>query len=146
MEAALNLERPDATLVTRQLSHTADTDINYYQALSGSKHAATALQRMEEARAKKSEGKGKAEIAPKTTPLSAKGKGKEEMTTESTPTRKRRRFTEEEEEMITLYFEDNIQSSDTPHLEDGVVFLQNHPLERTPKNIQDKVKTIIKNE
>ncbi len=30
-EAALNLEGPDAILVTRQLSHTADTDINYYQ-------------------------------------------------------------------------------------------------------------------
>ncbi len=75
-------------------------------------------------------------------PLSAEGKGIEEMTTESMPVRKRRRFTEEEEETITLYFEDNIQSGDTPHLEDCAVFLQNHPLKRTPKN---KVKTIIKN-
>jgi hypothetical protein len=42
-EAALKLTGPQAALVSKQLSHTPDTDAKFYQPLSGPQHAALAV-------------------------------------------------------------------------------------------------------
>ncbi len=62
---------------------------------------------------------------------------------ESTKTT-RRKYTDDETETISLYFDSYIDSNSTPSLLTCGQFLQDHNLDRNKKNIQDKVKNIIK--
>ena len=171
-EAALNMSGADAALITRQLSHSVETDVRFYQALSGSHHAATAFHAMEQMRKTKGEGKpemtknaiGAKDGVDKAEVLEERGdgmdQGKERKTTlheengkisqtqkeHELAGQKRRRFTQDEEEMVNLYFSDTIQACQTASLEECKTFLENHPIERSPKQIQDKVKNLIKNQ
>ena len=58
---------------------------------------------------------------------------------------KRRMFTEEQIDTIETYFADNISAGQTILLKDAAIFLESQPMKgRTVKNIQDKVRTLIK--
>ncbi len=49
-EATLNLTGPDKALVTKQVAHTLATEQQYYEALTGTQHAATAVAAMAKSR------------------------------------------------------------------------------------------------
>ena len=52
---------------------------------------------------------------------------------------KRTKFTPDETETIQLYFRDNLASRTVPSAEECKVFLENHPMQRTHKQVRDKV-------
>ena len=60
---------------------------------------------------------------------------------------KRRVFTDEQIDTIEMYFADNTSSGQTILLKDAAIFLEPHPMKgQTAKNIQDKVRTLIRQE
>ena len=59
-----------------------------------------------------------------------------------TPNPKRRRFTSEETEKIANYFSQHFKKNDPPSLSECREFLQIFQMDRTPKHIQDKCRTI----
>ena len=160
-EAARHLSSQEATLVTRQLSHSTETDARFYQALSGPSHAAEAfvsLNKMRQVRKKVKPGcaldpPGKTlatpehSLTPAHTPSSPSPTLEKEYPTISqslTPARKRVPFSPEEEETVRLYFDDYLKFKKTPSLSECSTFLKNHPLQRNPKQIQDKIKNFNK--
>lgn len=114
---ALNVGGADASVITRQQSHTAKTDELHYQAIVGDKHSAQAFHSMESlrmgARSLKSPGK-------------------------------RVPYTSQELEFIAKYFKSNIKSGKTPSLKKCHKFLSNHPMSWDAKQVQDRVKNCIK--
>ena len=126
-EAAKNLGTPEAALVTRQLSHSAQTDARFYQALSGPSHAAEAfisLNRMRQER--------KHPDPPTSTPVSSA-----EVSSKQVNPSPKKRVPFSPEEMIKLYFKDHLKSKSTPSLAECTTFLANHPLKRNAKQVQD---------
>ena len=118
-EAAHHLSSQEATLVTQQLSHSAETDARFYQALSGPSHAAEAFVSLNKMRQMKKKVKsgcvldslGKTlatpehSLTPAHTPSSPTPILAKEYPTTSqslTPARKRVPFSPEEEETVRL--------------------------------------------
>ena len=54
------------------------------------------------------------------------------------------RFSEEEVETISLYFEGRISSGDIPSAGECKQFLADHPIEHTHKQVRDKVRNLVK--
>lgn len=125
---AMNLgNTAKAHLVTRNMSHSLNTNAEYYQAVVGDTHAVTAFETMSELRE-----------TPK-----QDGTVSKEHTPQSTPTRKlqqRRPYTTKESKKIMKYFASHIESAISPSLAECKAFLDAHDMVRTPKNIQDKVR------
>ena len=113
---ALNVGGADASVITRQLSHTAKTDELHYQAIVGDEHSAQAFHSMESLRMG----------------ASPKSPGK------------RVPYTSQELQFIAKYFKSNINSGKTPSLKKCRKFLLNHPMSREAKQVQDRVKNFIK--
>ena len=59
-------------------------------------------------------------------------------------TPKRRKFSEEDTAKVTTYFKRHIEMRQLPTIMECREFLELHSLERTPKNIQDKFRTIVR--
>ena len=124
----LNLDERDARLVTRQMSHSASTSAAYYQAIVGDKHAAGAFSWMYSLR-----------------------EGRHESPTSSTcpsdvcSIPRRRLFSVEETSFVETFFATHIDRRCTPTIGECRCFLEKYPMPRTPKNIQDKVKTSLRN-
>ena len=119
---ALHLDEKDSRLVTRQMSHSVATNVAYYQAIVGEQHAAAAYKTMSSLRQPQPEESPKACGTPR-----------------------RRLFSDNESETVKSYFSQNIESESTPTIRQCASFLYTHALNRTPKNIQDKVKNLIRN-
>lgn len=145
-EAALKLSGPEAALVTKQLSHTPETDAKYYQALTGPQHAAFAVKCL-------SDTKRPAITLPIPQPMppipdNRSSESRVDPPAAASPvktSKKKRRFTPEENETIQLYFEDYVREQKTPVLDECKAFVENHPMGgRTKQQIQDKVKDLIK--
>ena len=110
----------EAQVVTKQLSHSAQTHERYYAAISGPSHAAEAFHTM---------GKLRKEASQK--PATKKRA-------------QRHRFTENEESEIKEYFAPAILAQITPSQEECQEFLQGKDTELTKRQVQDKLKNIIK--
>ena len=106
----------DARLITQQMSHTSAVHERYYEMVGSSSHTASAFQVME--RLRKDEGKA-----------------------QHTP---RKRFTPQEENELKEYFAPAILSGSTPSLEECDEFLRGKEFQRSKKQIQDKIKNLIK--
>ena len=52
-------------------------------------------------------------------------------------------FTDEEKEVVSDYFGQHISSRKPPSSDECRQFLQQHPLNRDPKQIRDKVRNLI---
>lgn len=57
---------------------------------------------------------------------------------------KRVTFTEEEVETIFLYFQGDIEAGDVPSASECKEFLDNHPMERSHKQVRDKIRNLLK--
>ena len=151
-----------AHLVTRQMAHSATTEAQYYQAIVGDKHAASALSTMTNLMS----GKGsETERSPKlsvTRPSAGEqvatsgSEGwsslyKQEVTSESQTSEtesmrraRRRPFTVEETEAVRRYFSRHIEGRHSASLSECKTFLFRHKMDRSAKNIQDKVRNLSK--
>ena len=124
---ALNLGKSaSANLVTRQMSHSVNTEAIYYQAIVGDKHAASAYSTMSNLR-----------TGQQTTPVTEK----EESTLRST--QQRRPYSDEETEAIKRYFVVEIGAGDRVALAACKKFLGLHHFSRTAKNVQDKIRNLV---
>ena len=127
---ALNLgDTATAHLVTRQLSHSAATESQYYQAIVGDRHAVEAFGSMENLRA------------------GGTGNVKEEKLASESPCKelqKKNTFSADETAYIQEHFTENVEERRTPSLARCKTFLELSGLQRSAKNIQDKVKNLIK--
>ena len=106
----------EAKMISKHMSHTDAVHEKYYEMLGSSSHTASAFQVMERLR--------KGEEKPKST--------------------LRKRFTAEDEEAVKEYFAPAILAGNTPSLEECSEFLRGRELDRSKKQIQDKVKNLIK--
>ena len=138
---ALHLgQSPQASLVTRQMSHSISTEGLYYQAIVGDDHAAAAFSTMAELR-KTPEKRG----TPPSRSTLLETPTQQTPTSQGTPRSQRRRpFTEEETQAVMQYFARDIEAGSTAPLMECKRFLHFHKLQRTPKNIQDKVRNLAK--
>ena len=123
---ALNLDEKEARLVTRQMSHSVATNAAYYQPIVGEQHAANAYKSMADLReGKREENRSYREVC--TSP-------------------RRRLFTKAESELVRSFFARHVELRSTPTIRECGNFLERSPMPgRTAKNIQDKVKTIVRN-
>ena len=112
----------EASMITRQLSHTAKTDELHYQVIGGVGHSARAFQTMEALRRKEME--------------------KEPV--ERSDVRKRIPFTNDELQIIAKHFKRIIKAHVTPSLKECRKFLASSSINRDEKQIQDRVKNFIK--
>lgn len=156
-QAALTLDDKDRAIVTKQLSHSKETDDQYYALVAAPRHAVSAYSKIfdpKTGRARQEEPCSSREFERESFPAK-KGKRARKPFYEDTsdegidpePIQKRKRipFSEDETEKITSYFSTFIRSSKTPSLQECKKFLDSCPLPgRSAKNIQDKVKNIIK--
>lgn len=164
-EAARKLPDKDQHLVTKQLSHNVGTSAMYYEAIAGPSHAAKAFCSMQQlhlpssssldsdqgshvkrrrlrTRASTPDGDSDDVVHQKkhrrfTSSDSDNDKG-------NPKPKKRCPFTAHEREVINLYFDQNIREGTTPSLDECGTFVCNHDLARTPRQIQDRVKTVNK--
>ncbi len=152
-EATLNLTGPDKALITRQLAHTQATEQQYYEALTGTQHAATAVAAMAKSRKERGSLAGPSPSAAPSLPGPSglqSDKPEESLpgpsgVEDSPKKRKKLMWAANDTEIVELYFESYIQSRDTPSLGACRQFLVDHPLkDRKAKQVQDKVKTCIK--
>lgn len=121
-------------LIRQQLSHSSETDLRFYQALCGDSDAATAFTTMEQLREA-----GSTSSAPQQSP------SRPDAATAPAPPAGggRRRFTTAEEKLVKDYFKETIRKKESASLSQCKAFLQAHRLQRTPKQIQDKVRNLI---
>ena len=134
---ARNVSGPTATLVQNQMAHSTETHARFYRAITGAKDAAAAFCSMEKLR--QQEKPGLLMIVKKPSSSATEGE-----TASCGAQRKRFRFSNKEEEQIKSHFATAISSHVTPSLEACRAFLAKNPLDRSPKQIQDKVKNIMK--
>lgn len=134
---ARNVSGPTATLVQNQMAHSTETHARFYRAITGAKDAAVAFHSMEKLRVQEKPG-----VVVRTKKSSSSSTGGE--TTSSASPRKRFRFSSKEEEQIKAHFATAISSHVTPSLGACRAFLAKNPMDRSPKQIQDKVKNFIK--
>ena len=114
---------PEKTRVSKQMSHSMQTHSRYYEATRGAKNAAQAFQTMEKLRT---------------------GSTKETKKGETSSVKKRHRFSAEDEKLVREFFQPAIAQKATPSIGLCGEFLKEHTMDRTPQQIQDKVKSIIK--
>lgn len=120
-------------LIRQQLSHSWETDLRFYQALRGDRDAATALSTMEELRE-----------AGNTSPAPQQSTSREpDAATPPAPPAGRRRFTPAKEKLVKTYFMDTIRRKESASRAQCKAFLQAHPMQRTLKQIQDKVRNLL---
>ena len=113
--------------MTRQMSHSVATNAAYYQAIVGEQHAANAYKSMADLRELKRENRSYREGSPK-------------------PGTRRRLFSVSESELVRTYFILHVRRRATPTIQECSKFLEMNPMPpRSPKNIQDKVKTFVRN-
>ena len=134
---ARNVSGPTATLVQNQMAHSTETHARFYRAITGAKDAAAAFCSMEKLR--QQEKPGLLMIVKKPSSSATEGE-----TASCGAQRKRFRFSNKEEEQIKSHFATAISSHVTPSLEACRAFLAKNPLDCSPKQIQDKVKNIMK--
>ena len=116
--AACSLPQGDQEKVASFLNHSLDTQKRYYRHIESQHDSVHAYELV-----------NAVESAPKKRPA------------------KRRMFTEEQIDTIETYFADNISAGQTILLKDAAIFLESQPMKgRTAKNIQDKVRTLIRQE
>ena len=131
---ALNLgQSSQASLVTRQMSHSMSTEGLYYQAIVGDTHATEAFSTMAELR----------KTPDRQAPVQSNRQEAPGLERQTTPQR-RRPFTEEETKAVGEYFARDIEEGHSVPLAECKGFLQTHKLQRLPKNIQDKVRTLAR--
>ena len=118
----------EAKLITQQMSHTPEVHAKYYEQLGRSSHASIAFHAME--RIRKGE-KGQ------------KGKGQKGEDEEEEPAQ-RKKFPPSETEQVREYFAPAILARFTPTLGECGEFLRSREIDRTKKQIQDKVKNLMK--
>ena len=149
-EVAMRLgDTTDTHLVTRHLSHSAATETQYYQAIVRDTHSANAFELMEglckgkkKGILKKGADKQGSESVRESPCTSSKSDGS---LLPTTLVQKRRAFTSKETESVSSAFTSHIHRRCTPSLAECKRFLQTHPLHvRSPKNIQEKVKNLMK--
>ena len=117
----------EANLTSRQLSHSVNVQARHYEAIVGTKHAASAFRTMEALHQGAS--KHPAE--------------KQDLESDGAPKRKRKRFTKEKDE-IKKYFCSEILGKKTPTLFAGEEFIRHHHISSEERQIRDKVKHVIK--
>ena len=116
-----------AHLVTRHMAHSANTEAMYYQAIVGDRHAVSAYNTMTALRDKQQ---------------AVQDDGSRD---DLTPTKQRRRhYSEKDTKLISKYFARHIREGVSASLRECSQFLKLHPMERSYKNIQDKVKSLMK--
>ena len=128
---ALNLgDLTKAHLVTRNMSHSLNTSAEYYQAIVGDSHAAEAFEAMSQLR-HESDTKIKTSDSPSSLATPQKAQ-------------QRRLYSELETVAVAKYFAGYIEKGIAASLADCKEFLSVHPMKRTPKNIQNKVRSFRK--
>ena len=160
-EAARKLPDKDQRLVTKQLSHTLQTSTMYYEAIVGPSHAAKAFCSMQQlhlpsssdsdqgSHIKRRQMRTRASSPDGESDIFVHRKKHHRFTSSDSdddkgvPKRKKCwPFTAEEREVINLYFEQNIKERTTPTLDECATFVRDHHLARTPRQVQDRVKTV----
>lgn len=127
---ALNLgDSTKAHLVTRNMSHSVNTSAQYYQAIVGDSHAATAFETMSQLREDGSEVDAKSSESPLLTPRKAQ---------------RRHAYSEKESNAVAKYFASHVEQGIPASLAECKEFLLVNEMARTPKNIQDKVRALFK--
>ena len=127
--AASELDPPERLLISSQMSHSQHVHAKYYEKLQGAKRAATAHMLRQQLISKpSSEESSEEECVRKTTPKKQK--------------QPRTLYTAAEEDVIKSCFQTEIKNGTTASLSDCRTFLKRHPMERTDKQIQDKVKQL----
>ena len=114
--------------VVQGMSHSLNTEATYYQAIVGDSHAARAYSTMKRLQQE--------------TP-SKQGDSSDTSRGICTPQR-RCPFSQEETDQVKKYFKENIARGVTVSLVECKSFISNTKLSRTPKNIQDKVRNLLK--
>ena len=110
-------QTPEASLVTRQMSHSLNTEATYYQAIVGDSHAARAYSTMKQLQQ---------ETPSKQDDSSHTSRGI------CTP-QQRCPFSQEETDQVKKYFRENIARGVTVSLVECKSFISNTKLSRTPK-------------
>jgi len=105
----------ERSAVATMMSHSRRTQERYYQDTKGRQHAAKGYSLMESIR-------------------------------EGTISGRKTRvgFTSEETEVITLYFNDDISAKTAPGIDRCRQFLSDHPMNKDPKQVRDKVRNLMK--
>ena len=137
------------------LSHSLGTAAHYYQAPTqqDSLNAYHTIQRLMAVGTPPLSTLPDTEVQPPTTPAGTSRRSsvtQTKVTSESpppsTPPKKtKRKFSAEENEKITAFFEKHIANSIKPTLDECREFLQLFPMERTAKNLQDRIRNTIGN-
>ena len=116
--AACKLPQGKQEKVAAFMKHSLQTQRRYYRALESQKHSLEAFNIVN------------TELLP---------------ASPATPLQKKRMYTDIQEARIRQYFQHSIKNSSHISLSEATAFLTAYPMEgRTPKNIQDKVRTIIR--
>jgi len=121
-------------LVARQLSHSLAMQKKHYVMTHSAEHAVHAHGIVTNSAAVQS-----GPLSPPPGPLSPPPGPL------SPPPAKRRKFTRSEEQVIEEYFSSHIEQGKTPTIPECKTFLYSHDLQRTAKNIQDKVRGLVNN-
>ena len=103
--------------VATAMSHSVQTQQLYYKMNKGRRDAVEGYRVMEEVRREGGSGRGSGKRTP---------------------------FTHEESEAISEYFDQHLSTGSEPAISECRAFLENHPLQRTPKQIRDKVRTLLR--
>ena len=113
-----------AHLVTRQMSHSVNTDAQYYQAIVGDSHAMSAFKSMTELRNRRADSSTCSEV------------GVTEQ--KSGELQRWRAFTAEETRVVMLYFKVHIAKRQSASLSECKDFLGVHTLKRSPKTYKTR--------
>ena len=141
---AANLgDSAQAHLVTRHMSHSASTEARYYQAIIGDRHAVSAYGTMTALREGGSDERGKS-LARRSGSRDRDESSAARSGDDVNPVQRRRVYSARETNFIEEFFDAVIQRGDRVSLRECAKFLKAHPMDRSDKNIQDKVKSLVK--
>ena len=164
-KAGMCFDTTTADFVTHQLSHTATTHRKYYEALSSSAQAAEAVSQMAKVQETPRQPAAKSPHlqppqAPTTEAMAVEPQAAKVLSQPRLPppvaltpaaaeiepkegpvSRKRQKYSRDEEELIELYFADYIQSKTIAPMSECRSFVANHGIDRSAKHIQDKLKS-----
>ena len=158
--AATTLGENEQSLVATQLHHSTATAKQYYQAVIGSKQAVKAQVLIEGLGEEFPEAEECTETEQQSQPANesedelsqisqlvrSESKGKEKQQGDSETPKKyiKKAFTKSQEETIITYFKTNIKNKQTIEIGEARKFMQLHPIpNKSPKNVQDKVRNLI---
>ena len=115
--AVANKSEAEREKVATAMSHSVGTQQLYYKMKKGRRDAVEGYRVMEEVQREEGSGRGPGKRTP---------------------------FTKEENEVVSQYFNHHLSVGTEPAISECRDFLEQHPLQRTAKQVRDKVRTLLR--